>query len=209
MRISTFFLTCLFALFISGNVAHAQNNIPEQGKKPFRNEIGLSLFGVLSHYKQVNRGHHEPRWLNGLVYKRHFGNNAVRVGVEYFSNSYTYNHIYSNPPMVSWNKNASLEFRIGYERSSTYKRFTLYGALDVAVLHQTIESSWKDASQNVSSFNHEGSAVGILPGMGIKYRLTPYLSVSAETSLNYYTNSYHNELTLNPLKMLSVNYHFW
>lgn len=171
-----------------------------------KNEIGLSVFGLLNRDKRSFNIYNQ-HWFNGVMYKRHFKNNAIRVGVEYFAENESFHRKEMYGTYAGNYKFYSLEYRIGYQRAFPIRKFVVYLSLDVAGLHQKTLSKAEYSGKPYSS-TYEINSAGILPGLGLQYKITKHFSVTAETGLNYFTSSYNNEVTISPLKSLSFNYHF-
>jgi hypothetical protein len=171
-----------------------------------KNELGVSVFGILSRYKRSSGIYHQ-HCFNGVMYKHHFKNNAIRVGVEYFAENESFYREGIYGKHSGNNKFYSLEYRVGYQRAFPIRKFVVYLSLDIAGLHQKTQSKGEYSGKLYSGTNEINSA-GILPGLGLQYKITKHFSVTAETGLNYFTRSYNNDLTISPLKSLSFNYHF-
>jgi hypothetical protein len=193
-------LTLVLLLLL--NDLKAQNS----GNTQPKNELGVSVFGVLNRYKR-SLDIYQQHWFNGIMYKRHFGKNAIRVGVEYFTEKESYNQEVMYRTQSGSYKFYSLEYRVGYQRTFPIRKFVVYLSLDVAGLHQKTRSKGEYSGKLYSS-TYEINSAGILPGLGLQYKITKQFSVTAETGLNYFTRSYNNEVTITPLKSLSFNYHF-
>lgn len=171
-----------------------------------KNEIGLSVFGLLNRDKRSSNIYNQ-HWFNGVMYKRHFKNNAIRLGVEYFTENESYHREGMYGTHSGNYKFYSLEYRVGYQRAFPIRKFVVYLSLDVAGLHQKTRNTGEYSGKLYSS-TYEINSAGILPGFGLQYKITKHFSVTAETGLNYFTRSYNNEVTISPLKSLSFNYHF-
>lgn len=171
-----------------------------------KNEIGLSVFGVLNINKRSFNIYNQ-HWFNGVMYKRHFKNNAIRVGVEYFAENESFHREGMYGTYAGNYKFYSMEYRVGYQRAFPIRKFVVYLSLDVAGLHQKTRNTGEYSGKLYSS-TYEINSAGILPGLGLQYKITKQFSVTAETGLNYFTRSYNNDVTISPLKSLSFNYHF-
>lgn len=171
-----------------------------------KNEIGLSVFGVINRYKR-SFNIYEQHWFNGIMYKRHFKNNAIRGGVEYFAENESFHREGMYGTHSGSYKFYSMEYRVGYQRAFPIRKFVVYLSLDVAGLHQKTRNTGEYSGKLYSSI-YEINSAGILPGFGLQYKITKQFSVTAEAGLNYFTGSYNNDVTISPLKSLSFNYHF-
>lgn len=171
-----------------------------------KNEIGLSVFGLLNRDKRSSNIYNQ-HWFNGVMYKRHFKNNAIRVGVEYFTENESFHREGMYGTYAGSYKFYSLEYRVGYQRAFPIRKFVVYLSLDVAGLHQKTRSKGEYSGKPYSSM-YEINSAGILPGLGLQYKVNKHFSITAETGLNYFTRSYNNDVTITPLKSLSFNYHF-
>ena len=112
-------LTLVLLLLL--NDLKAQNS----GNTQPKNELGVSVFGVLNRYKR-SLDIYQQHWFNGIMYKRHFGKNAIRVGVEYFTEKESYNQEVMYRTQSGSYKFYSLEYRVGYQRTFPIRKFVVY-----------------------------------------------------------------------------------
>jgi hypothetical protein len=186
------------------------------------NEIGINLYNILN-LKPNTSSRIYQNVFNGLMYKRHCRKNALRISVDFFHYNYSY---YVKPgggyPWYSKDDSKTLigELRLGYEHSFTLKKLRPFIALDALVQYgQTIGKSeglgdfppyegWN------SNYTYRFIKYGVAPAIGLKYRPIYRLSFTVELNLNIvYSSASQNfykgiNIYFNPLRLLSVNYHF-
>jgi hypothetical protein len=194
------------------------------GEKPLRNEFGVNVFNAQQVlFKFTNQALYRSNVMNGFMYKRHFDRFSLRAGFDYLEQSYRYEqlsrHFYSMTTGKAYSKNILL----GIESSRDLGKIQPYIFLDALLgnsRYNGILGSSGDFNPDYSESNYSFNylATGGFTGFGIKYRPFRHFSITAETSVAIiYYNTYKTsnftptssvELIVNPLRALTLNYHF-
>ncbi|MCD4679426.1 MAG: hypothetical protein K8S00_03465 [Bacteroidales bacterium] len=187
-------------------------------------EIGINLYNITEHKQQfyLNKLSDNHNFVNGIMYKRHYGKNAIRVGFYYYYSKFSIEESGQNYYYKNEGQNNFGEFRIGYERKITTSKLQPYFALDLSITFGNMTGISGSESYmwwyTESPYTIRIDDLGISPSIGLKYQAVDRFSFSIETSVNivYYHHKYMNSvyidegaiIYLNPLQLLSMNYHF-
>lgn len=228
-------LSLLIVLSISLSSVHAQEQDSFADRK---NEIGINLFSLtnyensfLSYEKSI-----ETHFVSGIRYKRYFGQNALRVGFDYYHSNYTditdirYFMEGGELPAgkTAWEGDIStVTFRIGYERKLNPSKLQPYIAADIVLSYKLdkgeYESIYVGALKDKFSYSSRTTRIGVSPAVGLEYYFCDRFSASMETNLNIMLISFHEpisgyehsqnigdqlDIIFNPLSLFSVDYHF-
>ena len=195
-----------------------------QNNPTFNNEISLNLFNITEVFwitdgtsRMLN-----VNFVNGIKYKRHFGKNALRVGVNYFS--YKPSTDFVNAEYIGQQK--EIEFKIGYERKLTSDQFHVFIAGDLfysfgEVSEYLVRYSNGQNREIISTgdkIDYLINEIGLSPTIGINYRPYSRFSISVETNWDiayFYLNSAELPTTVSNFKIyynylgfLSASVHF-
>jgi hypothetical protein len=186
-------------------------------------EIGINLFSI----QDFRRGRIDRNpsaqlgYPSGLLYKLHCKENALRIGLDY--NYRKYNVEITGPMYYSIDKGYSskMAFRIGYERNFGLSKLQPFIGGDLVLSFDQrngISGGYGDIVfwYTEKSYNRTIGKIGASPLVGLKYFLNEQFSISLEMNVNisYYrqdNNGYRQEgldVTFNPIRLLSINYHF-
>ena len=223
-------LLALLAFLIFTPIAKAQMCPCEFGKdstiKPLRYEIGINGFTyneqLINFYS--NKGSFQKSFIPGIKIKRHFDNFSARLGFDYTESKYQF----ETNEVMYWNKNIGSNYsktlKLGIEKTVMNKGFQIFVAADLVLLssnYSGITEGWGDiASYYKFPYNFKLNALGISPSLGIKYRPLERISISLESSLSIlywqtkgnqspYRNESSTALVVNPVGLLSMNYHLF
>ncbi len=219
-----FVLSHFLALNLSAQMCPCE--FGQSGKdKPLRLEIGINGLNyqeeLFNFYNPLPVYH--QNFLNGLMLKYHFNKLSLRAGFDYSANSYSY----VAETASDYNKNDGNRFRkdlrAGIEKSLYTGKIQVYAAADLLLSRGNFSGISAGRGDQTAEYHlpyrFKSNAIGVSPGLGIKYRPLKRFSISMEASLSilhYRTYSkdgvYQNEsggsLLFNPLRVLSLNYHF-
>ncbi|MEP6796059.1 MAG: hypothetical protein ABJB16_17145 [Saprospiraceae bacterium] len=211
-------LTCTF--FISS----AQEPIVKPSGK---NEAGILLIGVRQNYGLAFSSDFYVAFFNGIDYKRHFGLNAIRLGMEYrnardegFGDFVGTSHYQEN------------KFSIGYEHSFLKKSIRPFLGVDLIYLHSKFQEEFNGGFWD-AYFKQDltENGFGFAPLLGINFLLFRAFSLSFEAdfeilNINRKGTGIKNEIDdpaarhmypiqnnehinlLNPLRSMALNYIF-
>lgn len=157
----------------------------------------------------------------GMNYRYHTGNGAWRIGLELSFRSERSDNEYSK----SKNSQLSTGLRSGYEFHKTFKKVEIFYGTDLFATYASSSGEYKTkGSWDESSNTSDNLQIGISPLAGVRYYITPNLSLSTETQfrMNYYQNWYQSSYNLDesnsfsdgfqmgfaPIGILSFNIHF-
>ena len=223
-------LLALLAFLIFTPIAKAQMCPCEFGKdstiKPLRYEIGINGF---TYNEQLinfswNRSYFQKNYIPGIKIKRHFDHFSARLGFDYTEAKYEL----ETSGVMYWNKNIGSNYsktlKLGIEKTVMNKGFQIFVAADLVLLssnYSGITEGWGDIAPYYKfPYNFKLNALGISPSLGIKYRPIERISISLETSLSIlywqtkgnqspYRNESSTALVVNPVGLLSLNYHLF
>lgn len=161
--------------------------------------------------------------LNGAMFKYHFNKFSLRGGYDFLANSYKY----STGDTLENNKNNGKskrhDLRLGVEKSAVYGKLRIFAIADIlysmADYSGITEGSGNQIPAYSKPYNFKTGAFGLSPGFGISYRPLKHFSVSLESSIaivfyrsrssdGVYPNESSSSDLFNPLRTLSLNYHF-
>ncbi len=212
---SLFLLFILLPLFSIGQELN-DTTIVHHGET-FKNEISVNLFNITEVLWITNGTNRmlNTNFVNGVKYKRHFGKNAIRIGLNYFS--YEPSVEYANSELIGQQK--EIELKIGYERKLTSDQFHVFIASDL--FYSFGEVSNGDNPERIfigEKIDYQIRKIGISPTLGINYRPFSRFSISIETNwdIAYFElksedlPSTFNDFKVyfNYLGLLSANVHF-
>ena len=223
-------LLALLAFLIFTPIAKAQMCPCEFGKdstiKPLRYEIGINGF---TYNEQLinfswNRSYFQKNYIPGIKIKRHFDHFSARLGFDYTEAKYEL----ETSGVMYWNKNIGSNYsktlKLGIEKTVLNNAFQIFVAADLVLLssnYSGITEGWGDIAPYYKfPYNFKLNALGISPSLGIKYRPIERISISLETSLSIlywqtkgnqspYRNESSTALVVNPVGLLSLNYHLF
>jgi hypothetical protein len=199
-------ITCIFTFVLAQG--HAQDTLrslaaPTPGPaKNHPNELGLDVTPFLKFYLDFsyNGGYnYQPSYM--LTYRRYFKKSSFRAAIGG-------NYIYSESPspfngdslkIRNYNRSSAFVFRVGYEFfQELSRRWQVYYGADLATEYSHQRN---DALISGGGYFHGQEnavkGIGIAPLLGIRFRLTPRMSLITEsrflvqysetTSQRYYT----------------------
>ena len=200
----------------------------EAGKgKILRNEIGLNIFNINEAMFNFtsNKPEYEQNFTNGLMFKHHLNDFSLRAGFDLVRHEYTYQA--GTPQSSSYNLNDGKSrfgnFRLGIEKTLSNSKVQPYVAVDVLLSYGlnmgTSEGFGDFLPYYKQYYEFNTRVVGFSPAVGLKYRPFKHFSISAEASLSVTHYSVHrvaggygdargSDVLVNPLRLLSINYHF-
>lgn len=219
-------MKCFIILFISLPLITIGQDLNDSTieQSNFKNEISLNLFNITEVLWITNGTDRmlNANFVNGVKYKRHFGMNAIRIGLNYFS----YEPSTENPNAEYIGQQKEIEFRIGYERKLTSDQFHVFIAGDLfysygEVSEYLVRYSNGDNPEIISigdKIDYQIRKIGISPTLGINYRPFSRFSISIETNWDIAYFELESEdlpstfndfkIYFNYLGLLSANVHF-
>jgi hypothetical protein len=223
-QIITLLLSLIFALSVIGQ----ENSNPDSVNiNDLKNEIGINMASItqLTHYIAQNIYYGVSyKIFTGVMYKRHFGKNALRVGFDFYHYNFDYDSAtnINNYAKSTYYKVEGLynigKVRVGYERALTLRREQPFFATDLSISYGKGKNtstgyfyspSFEEKDMNIFE-------IGIEPAIGVKYQLIRRLSLTLEISASLYyvwTGGdvvKHSDVmfALNPVRLFSCNFHF-
>lgn len=233
MKHLTFFIICALPVFVYG-----QKN--EDFQINSKNELNIVIDDIFAKevvypiYEYINGAYYvynpssnvtTPRI--GLGYKFHFSNSALRSKISLGSKNTT------NENKIDTNKTEnsifSYSISLGYEFHKNFNRTQLFYGADVYLNNN--KSTYKNTSTYnsetyTSETNTSSRALGISPLIGVRYFLSPAISLSTEVKFSienltgennssYSQNDSKNknefsgfQTYFGPIGQLSINIHF-
>ncbi len=146
----------------------------------------------------------------GFGYKMHFKNSAIRASIlaSFDSDKHSYedtDDIYDLTEYESEYEYLTGIFSIGYESHKNFKRTQIFFGIDVSYKLYSFDYKSERETTHLddpiylylteSKNSYKRTGYGIAPLLGVKYYITPHISLSTETHLNfeYYTGKHKNE----------------
>ena len=161
----------------------------------------------------------------GLGYKFHFSKSAIRL-----TNTFAFSNYQQDNEVSYKNENTviGLNSFIGYELHKNFNKTQFFYGLDASLKYYKSKSKSENYHNNpvyINTYKEVFKAYGIAPFFGIKYYITPNISLSTE--LKFLVQSYNKEYTssstynnsenkstvkginyqFDPLGQLSINIH--
>jgi hypothetical protein len=194
-----------------------------------KHEIGADLFSWINvHFGDEVSG--EVSYANGLLYKLHLGQNVLRAGCDVFRYRYEEG---SKPEMINggypWyhyakGKYTITEARIGYERRLCTGRLQPFLGVEFAYRWVSREGTYEGVGDFIpyrfsGVTNEKTQQYFLSPLFGLNYRPCERFSISIEARYSFgasrtkdevsgYTGKWDDLTFADPLRTVSVNYHF-
>jgi len=210
----------IIALLVFSVHAFAQDS----GTK--KNEIGINVFSVVSSVG------YEPWWYGandlevsykfatGAMYKHHWNKNTLRVSLDYYYANEKYDK--ENRPFFLEESFLKLVNRTGYQYTFGNWRVKPYVAIDASFGFIRTSQKYEDGYLKFPPiivedvlFTYE---LGLSPVVGVQIQITPrlYATIEASAEVITYLQVQKGKLEgggganvlYNPVRLLSVNYHF-
>jgi len=200
-------------------------NLKKENK--YKHEIGINLYNITEvkhdYYLTLNKKFFfNHSFVNGIMYKRHWGKNAIRVGFDYYYSKISKEVSSKYHSSKNEGKSDIGEFRIGYERKMTTSKLQPYFSIDLSITYGNVKGIY--GGTNLGGWYAEHpydirvEELGIAPSIGLQYHAWDQFSFSIEINVSFvdYYHKSNNDSYLyegvkiyyNPLRLLSVNYHF-
>lgn len=169
--------------------------------------IALMLVGI-QHFAQAARGDSLPKWTIGIIAVGHYqgpfqsfqpqflpgiqvnrkiGKYELRLGVEH-----TVSNRINGPQMdYMWGNGShnNTLLRIGIERGVTIsKRFSAYGAVDLAARYQRGQYESFGCWGPNGTVNYLSQGLGVLPTAGIQFKASKRISIFAEYRAEFFVS---------------------
>ena len=203
-----------------------------------KHEIGLNLYSFNNGYNAVSGEYDyyfryaiQHAYLNGLTYKYHYNNSAIRFGAQFQYRNLPYTNTVLNPQPgeLYYGKIYNLEARLGWEHSFGTKKIKPIVSADFVFgygLTDGVDGSLIGPLIDYVPYEIKNYSYGVSPSLGVSYQLLPLISIRLETNVNmgYYKQisrvlyygwnqpdgvpSEGMYFTFNPISTLSVNFHF-
>lgn len=157
-----------------------------------RGEIGLNLLGwVYFDYDPVYPRPSNPRSsiVNGIIYRRRIGNNAIRAGLEVFRDQFEASRgVYGISGYYSASgSSVRKELRLGYERKITCKRVNPYVAIDLVARLERVQLEGEGIGDvawgwEIQKYAYDVRTLRLGPSVsiGLSWRFSGRFSFSAE-----------------------------
>jgi len=203
------------------------NYLSFKKENKYKHEIGINLYNITEvkhdYYLTINKKFFfNHSFVNGILYKRHWGKEAIRVGFDYYYSKISIEESSKYHRYKNEGKSKIGEFRIGYERKMTDSKLQPYFSFDLIIIFGNLKGI--DGSTNWGGgyaehpYDIRVEELGFAPSIGLQYHAWDQFSFSIEinASFVYYHHSSKNgsqvyegmKIYYNPLRLLSVNYHF-
>jgi len=166
----------LFILILVSVVSAQENIVPDTSKSyELNNEIGINLFNVTNLTNSLNgivNYNFDYNFVNGIMYKRHFNNNALRIGFDYFHSDYRSSYsLLGNVISITSGGYDIGKLKMGYERKLTQIREQLFTAIDLNVAYGKGKLTKYDYLYSTPLGNEKEyitiAEIGIEPAIGV------------------------------------------
>ena len=186
------------------------------------NEIGINIFNLpINRSPYLKDRLNKMNFVNGVLYKRHFNKNAIRLGFNYFYSKFDID----NGHYKYEGKGKHGELKLGYERILTSRKLQVYFATDIIFGNgnsKGVSQSRGVIFSNPIPYNIHSKKLSFGPSIGLKYPIINKFSLNLETNINWafyknnnlldpdnsFNNRWFNTLRFNPIQMISLNYNF-
>lgn len=189
---------------------------------PARNEVGVNVLGLLHFgYDPLYPRPEEPRasFVNGVLFKRRYSRNAVRVSVDVYRDSFEARRgMGTNPGYYSATGSAvRTEIRSGFERQFTSGRIQPHAAIDLMAGHERTRlegEGWGDLAWQQGP-EHGSMRYGIALSIGLSWRFSSRFSCSAEGGAWFILiedgsgQAGDRAMVYDVLRSFSLNYHWF
>ena len=219
-----FYLYFLFQFFILFAVAQSQSD--------FNYSFGIKLFSVEAIPKMMNEVREHTNYqtpsFNGLVFKVNDNQISYRFQINKLNeDNYSFKNECATCEIVTGNYD-ELNFKIGFERNITYSRLQPFYGIDLGYVEAKFNGVSKDFKSNAFLYNANIQKNGVLvyTFIGLKFNVIKYLTLSAESGIDFIYN-FEKEIKSNntnavissssfrrsrfvnkPLGMLSLQFNF-
>lgn len=190
-----------------------------------RFEVGANLYNI--NEELINFYNPGPVYLsnafNGAMIKYHFNTFSLRAGFDFLRNNYDY----STGDTINRNKNSGkskrYDLRLGVEKSAVFGKLRIFALADIVYALSEFSGITEGIGNQIPAYrkpyNFKTAAIGLNPGFGFSYRPLKHFSVTLETSVaivfyrsrssdGVYPDESSSSDLFNPLRVLSLNYHF-
>jgi|GEM_PF-1376952 hypothetical protein len=159
-----------------------------EAQESFKNEFGLNLMSVNSTWRdgQLFNPSLNISIARGVTYKRLFTKNfGVRAAASFDNGEYEVGFA-QNDGLVKEAEYKIGRARVGAEYGYSFGKWKPYLSTDIRYTR-----FWEDVSSSggitggVLFYQNLTNKIAISPGIGLTYRVTPRISVSAESTLNW------------------------
>ncbi len=190
------------------------------------NEIGINGYNITDlKRKYVNcKLTSGQNYGNGIMYKYHCRKNTFRIGLTYYYSKFVYEDIGRSYHYREAGENKIGELNVGYERNLVIGTFQPFVAMDLSLLYGKVTGiiggvgDWYYWNTE-HPYDVTIQEVGVVPTFGFKFRPFNRISISAETNIRIAYSDQKDLLDskqdvsegriyVNPLRVLSLNYHF-
>lgn len=207
-------------------------NAQDTDKKKY--ELGINLYNITDYGKsgmfwyEDRQQIFENRFVTGLMFKRNWSKSALRVSLDYMYRNQEADQFWrfgingDGGNVRTTQSFFRIENRTGYQRQFLVSgKVKPYAAIDLVtgvdwyastITPNQIAPVQEEWSAKSSSFRVGGSVA-----VGFKYQISKRFSANIETSLELVSNygilpniweSRSANFILNPIRLLSINYHF-
>jgi len=151
--------------------------------------VGIIAVG---HYQPAWQGF-QPQFLPGIQVNRKMGKYELRMGIEQITSGGRF--IYQPDYTRRTNTGKSTLLRIGIERgNSITSKLRVYGAVDLGMRYE------KGAYESMGCFgplgivNYTSRGVGVMPTLGIQYKVGKRISLFAEYRAEFFINDVNERI---------------
>jgi hypothetical protein len=223
VKVYSILVSTLFCVF---NAYASYTPVTSANSSPVKNEIGVILYSVTNIRGDLivyNKDHLSYNFLNGIFYKRIYGEGALRLSLDFFSQGIAMGN--GTGYLVSFSRKAKYgELRIGYE-TRLFKKYKLqpFIAQDIFFVKGKVHE-YAGMPGNIVpgymewKYNFNLNEVGMAISPGVRFQISKGFSISAESgiSISYMMYRFHNPSIwyqgirshFDPLRAVTVHYHF-
>ena len=218
------YLYLFFQFFILLAVAQSQSDS--------NYSFGIKLFSVEELPKMMNEVRENTNYqtpsFNGLIFKVNDNQISYRFQISTLKqNNYSFKNECADCETVTGNYD-ELNFKIGFERNITYSRLQPFYGIDLGYTAAKFNGVSENSNSNTFLYNANVQKNGVVAYsfIGLKFNIIKYLTLSAESGINFVYN-YEKEIKSNatntvisssgytrsrfvnkPLGMLSLQFNF-
>jgi len=171
-------LLILLSFSIAWHCLGQENTTPSAEK----NEVYLTVFSFRSGYGYLDELDYVVSFFNGVGYKRHIGNHAIRLGLGYKNDHYNWR--YEAYGTESYREG---KFNLGYQFNLMDKSVQPYVAADLLYLVAKYKSEsmggWWGDWYSMQNLDQHG--IGFGTALGIKFILPKSFSIAFEGNIEF------------------------
>jgi len=160
---------------------------------------GFSLMQLPKILNQTNTQDYTKMYGNGAILKFNDNQISYRISGNYFRDPSVRFQNTCETCEIASGKVTDYSFKIGFEKNFNYSRFQPYFAFDLGYRSNRFTGILTPTNGSIGTTNQSADATKnglvITPTLGFKVNIIPYLSIFAESSLDFYYSYEKQDIT--------------